>query len=262
MLLTQLRTHNPLVICLTNDVVKNFTANGLLALGAAPVMSRSLDDVAALMPHAHALLVNLGTLDADRIAFYRAALALARSHSVKTVLDPVGCATSPFRLQAAHTLIEEHPFDVIRGNAGEIAALLGLPSQSKGVASKPVPNSSALVSAAQQQLHTAVVATGPIDTIATHNGTYSINNGSTMMPLVAGTGCLLGAVIAACIGVPNISLETALCDGVAAFAIAGELAHTPSSDQRPGTYQMALLDALHLMDDTLVQTRKQVQHIV
>ncbi|WP_295828397.1 hydroxyethylthiazole kinase, partial [uncultured Veillonella sp.] len=26
-----LREQNPLVICLTNDVVKNFTANGLLA---------------------------------------------------------------------------------------------------------------------------------------------------------------------------------------------------------------------------------------
>ena len=29
----------PLVHCLTNNVVKNFTANGLLAIGASPIMA-------------------------------------------------------------------------------------------------------------------------------------------------------------------------------------------------------------------------------
>ena len=33
-----LRQRNPLVICITNDVVRTFTANGLLAIGASPVM--------------------------------------------------------------------------------------------------------------------------------------------------------------------------------------------------------------------------------
>ena len=34
-----LKEKAPLVICITNDVVKNFTANGLVALGASPAMS-------------------------------------------------------------------------------------------------------------------------------------------------------------------------------------------------------------------------------
>ena len=38
MYLEKLRSQNPLTICITNDVVKNFTANGLLALGASPAM--------------------------------------------------------------------------------------------------------------------------------------------------------------------------------------------------------------------------------
>lgn len=34
--LDDLRQNHPLTICLTNQVVKNFTANGLLSLGASP----------------------------------------------------------------------------------------------------------------------------------------------------------------------------------------------------------------------------------
>ena len=40
-----LRQRNPLVICITNDVVRTFTANGLLAIGASPVMSECSEDL-------------------------------------------------------------------------------------------------------------------------------------------------------------------------------------------------------------------------
>ena len=39
--LNQIRSEHPLVICYTNDVVKNFSANGLLSLGASPAMSEA-----------------------------------------------------------------------------------------------------------------------------------------------------------------------------------------------------------------------------
>lgn len=42
--LTQVRHTQPLVVCYTNDVVKNFTANGLLSLGASPAMSEAPEE--------------------------------------------------------------------------------------------------------------------------------------------------------------------------------------------------------------------------
>ena len=39
--LNNIRIENPLTICYTNDVVKNFTANGLLSIGASPAMSEA-----------------------------------------------------------------------------------------------------------------------------------------------------------------------------------------------------------------------------
>ena len=42
--LNKIRIENPLTICYTNDVVKNFTANGLLSIGASPAMSEAPEE--------------------------------------------------------------------------------------------------------------------------------------------------------------------------------------------------------------------------
>ncbi len=62
-LMCKLREKSPLVHNITNLVVTNWTANGLLALGASPLMShdpRELDDICKI---SDALLLNIGTLD-------------------------------------------------------------------------------------------------------------------------------------------------------------------------------------------------------
>ena len=42
--LTNIRENSPLIVCYTNDVVKNFTANGLISLGASPAMSEEPEE--------------------------------------------------------------------------------------------------------------------------------------------------------------------------------------------------------------------------
>ena len=59
--LERLRQENPLVVCYTNDVVKNFTANGLLSIGASPAMSEDLKPK-EFYKVAGALLINIGTM--------------------------------------------------------------------------------------------------------------------------------------------------------------------------------------------------------
>ena len=93
-----LRQRNPLVICITNDVVRTFTANGLLAIGASPVMSECSEDLKDLIVHASALLINIGTLTPDKVSYYKDAIALAKKHEVPIVLDPVGCHAGAYRL--------------------------------------------------------------------------------------------------------------------------------------------------------------------
>ena len=90
-----LRQRNPLVICITNDVVRTFTANGLLAIGASPVMSECSEDLKDLIVHASALLINIGTLTPDKVSYYKDAIALAKKHEVPIVLDPVDVKRQP-----------------------------------------------------------------------------------------------------------------------------------------------------------------------
>ena len=65
-LLGTMRTRVPLVHCLTNHVVTNFTANVLLAAGAAPAMIHDPEESSIFAGVASALLVNVGTIEREQ----------------------------------------------------------------------------------------------------------------------------------------------------------------------------------------------------
>ncbi|RCK13043.1 hypothetical protein DT075_01360 [Bacillus licheniformis] len=61
------RKQKPLVHNMTNNVVTNFTANGLLALGASPVMAYAREEAADMAKIAGALVLNIGTLSRESV---------------------------------------------------------------------------------------------------------------------------------------------------------------------------------------------------
>ncbi len=61
-LINKVRDKQPLVHNITNQVVINYTANGLYAIGAAPVMANAVEEAADMANNANALLLNIGTL--------------------------------------------------------------------------------------------------------------------------------------------------------------------------------------------------------
>ena len=66
-LLKKIRNTNPLIHNITNIVVANYSANGLLALGASPVMADAVEEVAEMAKAADALVINMGTLNRDTV---------------------------------------------------------------------------------------------------------------------------------------------------------------------------------------------------
>lgn len=64
MSLYNIRRRNPLVHCITNNVVTNFTANGLLATGASPIMADEVEEMNDVVSVVDALLINIGTIHA------------------------------------------------------------------------------------------------------------------------------------------------------------------------------------------------------
>jgi hydroxyethylthiazole kinase len=57
----------PLILNLTNYVTQDFIANSLLAIGAAPIMSESIDELPELTKIANSININIGTLNQDFI---------------------------------------------------------------------------------------------------------------------------------------------------------------------------------------------------
>ena len=130
--LKRLRALNPLVHCMTNQVVQEITANVLLAAGASPAMIVDINETADFARIASALLINVGTLTAHQFDAMVPAIESANAAGVPWVLDPVAAGVLPWRDDKLKALLTLHPA-VIRGNGSEILALAGMGSGGKGV---------------------------------------------------------------------------------------------------------------------------------
>lgn len=103
--LNKIRIENPLTICYTNDVVKNFTANGLLSIGASPAMSEAPEEAEEFYKVAQALLINIGTLTAENEQDIIAIAQTANEAGLPIVFDPVAVGASTYRKQFCKLLL-------------------------------------------------------------------------------------------------------------------------------------------------------------
>src|SRR2546422_9787476 len=133
--LREVRERKPLVHQITNYVVMNETANATLALGALPVMAHAREEVEEMVGLAGALVLNIGTLSAPWVEAMLAAGRAANAKGVPVVLDPVGAGATGYRTETARRILDEVDVAVLRGNAGEVATLVGVAAEVRGVES-------------------------------------------------------------------------------------------------------------------------------
>ncbi|WP_392508718.1 hydroxyethylthiazole kinase [Naumannella halotolerans] len=254
-LLDRLRSTSPLVQSITNTVVTNFTANALLALGAAPAMVDIPDEAGMFAGLAGGVLINLGTpLAENRAAAVEAAAAAGRA-GTPWVLDPVAVGVLPIRTALAAELVAAGP-TVIRGNASEILAAAGAGGGGRGVDSTAGPEA-ALDAARGLAVRTGgvVAVSGPTDLVTDGSTVVRVANGSRLLTRITGGGCALGAVMAAFLAVAEqTTVFDATVTAVACYTIAAELAAEQAAG--PGSFAVAFLDRLG--DLTADQVRQRV----
>ncbi|EHS56160.1 hydroxyethylthiazole kinase [Paenibacillus kribbensis] len=244
-LLTKVHSSNPLVHNMTNVVVTNFTANGLYALGASPVMAYAPEEVADMAKIAGAVVLNIGTLNRELIDAMIIAGQSANAHGVPVLLDPVGAGATRFRTESALRILSEVNISMVRGNAAEVAHLIGEAREIKGVDAGGSPSSShvELAVRAARALNTIVVITGKEDVITDGVEVRVINGGDALLTKVTGAGCLLTSVLGAFAAVePNLLLAGTA--GLAFYGAAASRAAARTADQGPGSFQIAFLDEL------------------
>lgn len=252
--LARMRLASPLVHVLTNEVVQEFTANVLLAIGAAPAMIVAEEEVPEFSAIAGSVLINVGTLYPARLAAMLRAVEAAQAAGRPWVLDPVAVGVLRYRTDAARELIRYRPA-VIRGNASEILALAGVSGGGRGVDST-ASSHSAVDAAAQLATDSgAIVAvTGAVDYITDGKQTLSTPWGHPLMTKVVGTGCALSAVVAAFVAGTTDAAQrlTAVAAACAVMGLCGEQAVKQSHG--PGSFKPAFLDALANLDPQQLRT--------
>ena len=249
----RLRDRRPLIHNITSAVVANFNANALLALGAAPVMSDSADEAAAIATAADALVVNLGMPSPIRAAAMREAVRAAVAAGKPWALDPVGVGAIAPRTQFAQELSRLHP-TAIRGNASEILGLAGEAGGGRGV-DTGIDSDAAVVAARRLASSTgAIVAvTGVVDYVTDGAQVLALRNGHPLMTQVTGMGCTATAIVGACLGAGDGAALASVAHALAITGIAGEMAARGARGS--GSMLVAFLDALGALDHELLRAQ-------
>ena len=246
-----MRNTRPLVQCLTNNVVTQVTANVLLAAGATPAMCDTPEESAAFASVASGVLINPGTPSAEQYAGMRQAILGANSVDTPWVLDPVAAGALPHRTAFSREILAYRPA-AIRGNASEIAALAGVGAGGRGV--DATDEVEAAIPAARDlaaQTGGVVAISGAQDVIVSTRRVTRLVSGHPMMQLVIGTGCSLGALVAAYLGAHRTAtagqdafdLHDAVVAAHAHSGAAGMVAAQQAS--APGSFAVAWIDALY-----------------
>lgn len=257
-LLEKMRVDNPLVHNMTNQVVANDVANGLLAMGASPVMAYAVEEVASIASISKALVLNIGTLTSAGVEAMIIAGIAANKADVPVVLDPVGIGASSYRQEKVREILAAVKVTLIRGNSGEIANLAEVEWYAKGVdAGQGKVSVSEMANKVAQRFNCIVAVSGEVDYISNGSEFAEIRNGVSLMAQVTGMGCLLSGICGAFIACANkTEVFKAVITAHAAYGIVGEKAKQQSNG--PGSFRVHFMDGLANLTVPQYQQHKKI----
>lgn len=250
-ILAGLRERAPLIHCITNPISINQCANAILAVGGRPIMAEHPREVEEITATAGALMLNLGNITDVRMDAMRLAARTAAARGIPILLDAVGVACSKLRRDYVCELLSDVTPTVIKGNYSEINALCCADYRASGVDADGALDAPSMDRAAAALAHrhgTVLLASGRVDVITDGTRLVHSKNGTPRLSCVTGTGCMLGALTAACLSVsPDMDGAAAAC---AVLGICGQLAET---ERGSGSFMVGLLDALSTVDGAVIE---------
>ena len=236
---------NPLVHCITNPISINQCANGVLAVGARPMMAEHPMEVTEITQTADALVLNIANITDARMQSIGISAQTAQNNNIPFIIDAVGVSCSALRRSFVKDFLGKFTPTAIKGNYSEIYALFDKDYNSAGVDAdntlKPENIAGTAVKLAQKY-NTMVLASGRTDIVTDGETVVYINNGVSQLAQITGTGCLLGMLCGCYLSVDQ-SIN-ALITACAVLGISGELSRTEKGN---GTFLVNLMDNLSVL---------------
>lgn len=250
-LFQHIRESGPLIHHITNLVVTNDTANLTIGLGASPVMAYAPEEVGEMASLAQALLLNIGTLSIGEVETMLIAGRAANDAAVPIILDPVGAGATTFRTGTALQLLSELDIAVLRGNRGEIGALVGSGAM-RGVDAIGPEDPEEVARTAYQRFGVTTAVTGSVDIVVGPDTVFRVANGTPLLSRITGSGCMATTAVAVAIAGAASSTRSGyalpVALGLATYGLAAERAAV--GNPGPGTFRTRLLDEAGSLDTT------------
>ena len=267
-LINKVKEINPLVLHYTNEVTINDCANITLALGASPLMSYSNEEVEEIISIVGSVVINIGTMNSDRLDLFLQAGRAANKFNKPVILDPVGVFATKTRTDFTNKLLNEIKFDVVKGNIAEIKFIGGLDVRGKGVDSfDDGEDISEVIKKVAKKLNCIVVATGKVDFISDGEDVIKIFNGTSKLKSVTGTGCMTGSLIGSYLGAynglqdrerENFKKIEAVAMGVLTMGVSGELAD--KNNIAIGSFKEELMNNVYEMSSNKLKEYGRIEY--
>ena len=271
-MIKEIADRSPLVHCITSPVAINDCANVVLAMGAKPFMAEHPKEVADITAGAQALTVSLANVTDARMASIMISGSEAHDKNIPHIIDLVGVTCSKLRMNLAKEYIKKYKPSVIKGNVSEIKAVAGVDFSSIGVDAgkadavsdndESAKSFMAELTRNYAKITGAIVeATGAADIISDSDRTVFVKNGSSNMPYITGTGCMLTCITGAYMSV--LPPFEAAVNAAAMFGICGERADgvikRDDIMSGLGSYHVKLLDEVSKITSLDVDKYKNIE---
>ncbi len=206
------------------------------------------EEVEDITLNSQALALNLGNFDDVRAESMIKSAKIALEHHIPCILDLVGVACSPLRMQYAKDLLLKAKPTVIKGNISECKAFYGLTSHAHGVDAdildvEDVYESAKWLMDLSRSTGCIVVCSGKTDIITDGEKTVCIRNGCEMMGCLTGTGCMLNVAIATFLACEDAF--DACVDATCYYEVAAE----KTKADGPGTFHMYFMDEVYQLTE-------------
>jgi hydroxyethylthiazole kinase len=181
----------------------------------------------------------------------------ANARGIPVVLDPVGAGATGYRTETARRILDAVDVTVLRGNQGEVATLVGVEAEVRGVESIDTGGDPAeLARSAARNLGLVASVTGAVDHVSDGEHVLAVANGHELLAAVSGTGCMSSAITGCFLAAKAAAPLEAAAEALAAFGVAGEDAARDAKG--PGSFHVALYDALAALDPETLDSRSNI----